>query len=91
MLRFSRFAPVDQLKRVGKQKETRSVSEGLFDFSDQPLTRSAIRSSALPHPWKRHIQERQRLLIESDAPHRAAVRRPSRSSHGLVLGWELVT
>ncbi|MEZ6105107.1 MAG: hypothetical protein R3B96_03110 [Pirellulaceae bacterium] len=44
------------------------MSEGLFDFSDQPLTRSAIRSSALPHPWKRHIQERQRLLIESDAP-----------------------
>ena len=30
------------------------------------------------------------LLIQSDSPHRAAVRRPSRSSHGSVLGWALV-
>ena len=46
MLRFSRFAPVDQLKSVGKPKETRSVSEGFFDFSNKPPTRHATNTSA---------------------------------------------
>ena len=39
MLRVSRFAPVDQLKSVGKPKETRSVSEGFFKFSSKLRSR----------------------------------------------------
>ena len=45
MLRFSRFAQANQLKSVAKPKETRSVSEGFFDFSKKPSTRYAINTS----------------------------------------------
>ena len=34
MLRYSRFAPVNHAKSVAKPKETRSVSEGFFAFSN---------------------------------------------------------
>ena len=50
MLRFSRFALVDKAKSVEKQKETRSVSEGFFDFSNKPTTRYAINISFWRHP-----------------------------------------
>ena len=39
MLCFSRIALVDRVKSVAKPKETRSVSEGFFDFSNTPTTR----------------------------------------------------
>ena len=45
MLRFSRFAPGDQLKSVGKLKETRSVSEGFFAFSNTPSIRYTASAS----------------------------------------------
>ena len=50
MSRFSRFAPADQVQSVRKPKETRSVSEGFFDFSKKPSTRYATNTSASRHP-----------------------------------------
>ena len=51
---------VDQLKSLENQKETRSVSEGFFDFSNKPTTRYATQTSTSRHPRKRNIQDRER-------------------------------
>ena len=50
MLRFSRYALVDHAKSVAKPKETRSVSEGLFDFSIKPQTRYTTNTFVQHHP-----------------------------------------
>ena len=56
MLRFSRIAPVGHAKSVENPRETRSVSEGLFAFSNKPPTRRATNSSASRESWKRNLQ-----------------------------------
>ena len=45
MLRFSRSVLVDHGKIVGKPMETRSVSEGFFEFSNTRSTRYTTNTS----------------------------------------------
>ena len=49
MLRFSRFAQANQPKNRGKSKETRSVSEGFFAFSNTPSIRYTTNTSVERH------------------------------------------
>ena len=55
MPRQCRFGLFNKFNRVGNPKETRSVSEGLFDFPNKPSTRYATNTSASRHPRKRYI------------------------------------
>ena len=47
--------PGQSIQEHGKTKETRSVSEGFFAFSNTPSIRYAPNTSASRHPQKRNI------------------------------------
>ena len=47
--RTSGLGPSGQFKSAEKPEETRSVSEGLFDFSNKPTTRYTTNTSVERH------------------------------------------